>query len=254
MPIHAFAVAITCTLLSFGLPVVQPAAGDGWIVLSGDLKAFQPPTGQWFIAGNARMDPKNEKRLVGEPGRGTLINGTNGNTHNLVTREKWSDVEVSLEFVISRGSNSGVKMEGQYEIQILDSWTVAKPTGADCGGIYPRAAVTPPYRYIDKGTPPRVNAAKAPGEWQSLQIRFRAPRFDKHGHKRANARFEKVVLNGKLIHENVEVAYPTGGYWQEKEHAVGPLYLQADHGPVAFRKVRLRPLPPVAADRDSSRR
>ncbi len=50
-------------------------------------------------------------------------------------------------------------------------------------------------------------------------------------------------MNGKLIHDNAEVAHPTGNVWREAEHAVGPLLLQADHGPVAFRNIRLRPLP-----------
>ncbi len=87
-----------------------------------------------------------------------------------------------------------------------------------------------------------MNACKAPGEWQTLEIVFRAPRFDAEGNKTVNARFEKVVLNGTLIHDNVEVAHPTGDNWTKKEHATGPLYFQADHGPVAFRNVRVRAL------------
>ena len=72
---------------------------------------------------------------------------------------------------------------------------------------------------------------------------FRAPRFDDAGKKAANARFEKVVLNGTTIHEDVELEYPTGHAWRHQEKPVGPLLLQADHGPVAFRHVRVRPLP-----------
>ena len=144
--------------------------------------------------------------------------------------------------MIPRQSNSGVKLEGVYEIQIFDSWKVANPKGDDCGGIYPRAEQKPKYHHIDEGIAPRTNAAKAPGEWQILEIVFRAPRFDASGRKVANARFDKVVLNGKLIHDHVEVPYPTGHIWREKEKPTGPLLLQADHGPVAFRNIRLRPL------------
>ena len=135
---------------------------------------------------------------------------------------------------------------GLYEIQIYDSYGKKGPlTGSDCGGIYPRAELGPPYRYLDEGTPPRTNAARKPGEWQTIDITFQAPRFDPQGKKKsANARFVKVVLNGQLIHENVEVPYPTGWFWrQSKEVARGPLLLQGDHGPVAFRQVRIRPLP-----------
>ncbi len=239
---NVFITVVVSVMLHSAL-AAAPAANDGWIVLSDDLTAFQPPTGKWYIAGGARMNPKFERRLVGEPGRGTLINGKIGVTDNLITRQQWGDVEVSLEFMIPRGSNSGVKLHGVYEIQIFDSWKVAKLTGEDCGGIYPRAELKPFYHHIDEGIAPRVNAAKAPGQWQTLTIRFRAPRFDQQGRKIANARFEKVVLNGKLIHDNVEVAHPTGNVWRDKEHAVGPLLFQADHGPVAFRNIRVRPLP-----------
>ena len=86
-----------CTILNSALPA-GPAANDGWIVLSDDFTAFQPPTGKWYIAGGAKMNPKFERRLVGEPGRGTLINGKIGVTDNLITRQQWGDVEVSLEF------------------------------------------------------------------------------------------------------------------------------------------------------------
>ena len=145
-----------------------------------------------------------------------------------------------VEFLIPKGSNSGVKLQGLYEIQIRDSWGVKAPKGSDCGGIYPRAELKPKYHYLDKGVPPRLNACKKPGEWQTLDIRFQAPRFDADGKKTANARFLKVVLNGQVIHDNVEVPTPTGHAWHTQESATGPLLLQGDHGPVAFRNVRVR--------------
>ena len=89
--------------------------------------------------------------------------------------------------------------------------------------------------------PPQANAARRPGEWQTLDVIFQTPRFDEQGKKTANARFVKVVLNDQLIHENVDVKTPTGHVWRDKEFAAGPLLLQADHGPVAFRNIRVRP-------------
>jgi hypothetical protein len=145
--------------------------------------------------------------------------------------------------MIPRRSNSGVKLMGLYEIQIFDSWGVKEPTGSDCGGIYPRAELTPVYHYLDKGVPPRTNAARRPGEWQTLDVVFQTPRFDAQGKKTADAHFVKVVLNGTVIHQDVAVETPTGHAWHEKEVARGPLLLQGDHGPVAFRNVRVRPLP-----------
>jgi hypothetical protein len=244
MPVRGvFYLAMASACLASALAGASHAATDQWIELSKDLSAFHQPTGTWFIAGDAKVDPQNERRLTGEPGSGVLINGKSGRTRNLITNQSWGDVQVQLEFLIPNHSNSGVKLEGVYEIQIYDSWHATKLTGADCGGIYPRAE-SGPYRHIDEGTPPLVNACKAPGEWQSLDITFRAPRFDKSGKKVANAQFEKVLFNGKLIHNNAEVAHPTGAIWRNPEEPTGPLLFQADHGPVAFRNIRVRPLEP----------
>jgi hypothetical protein len=186
------------------------------------------------------MDAKNPKMLMANPGRGVLVNGPKGRTRNLLSKQKFGDIEAHLEFLIPQRSNSGVKFEGLYEIQISDSHGVQHPKAMDCGGIYPRAELEPQYHYLDEGVPPRVNAARPAGDWQTLNVLFQAPRFDAAGKKTANARFVKVVLNGQLIHENVEVKTPTGHAWREREMPTGPLLLQADHGPVAFRNVRVR--------------
>jgi hypothetical protein len=228
------------------LVAASSAEDDGWTELSAGadaLEAWEAPTGDWLVAGSVEVDPDNARRLASKPGQGILVNGPKGRTHDLLTKAKFTDVEVHVEFMIPKGSNSGVKLMALYEIQIYDSYGVKEPTGADCGGIYPRAEEEPIYHHIDKGVPPKTNAARPAGEWQSLDIVFRAPRFDSQGRKTASARFVKVVLNEKTIHEDVEVQYPTGSAWRlKKEVASGPLLLQADHGPVAFRNVRVRPL------------
>ena len=71
---------------------------------------------------------------------------------------------------------------------------------------------------------------------------FRAPRFNATGKKVENAKFVKVTLNGQLIHHNVEVPAPTRGSRFKDEKPTGPIMLQGDHGPVAFRKVILKPV------------
>jgi hypothetical protein len=231
--------------MAFGLtgsPGAASAGEEPWIELIGDhgLVAWKAPTGNWSIAGNARPDPKNPKKLLAEPGKGVLVNGPTGKTTNLLTNERFANIEAHFEFVIPKGSNSGVKFEGLYEIQIFDSFGVAKPTGSQHGGIYPRAELLPKYRYLDEGVVPKVNASRPPGEWQTLDVIFLAPRFNAAGEKTRNARFAKVVLNGQVIHENVEVNTPTGHVWRTKESPSGPILLQADHGPVAFRNIRVR--------------
>jgi hypothetical protein len=139
-----------------------------------------------------------------------------------------------------------VKFHALYEIQIFDSYGVKDKDldGTHCGGIYPRAELKPTYRYVDKGIAPKVNACKEPGTWQTLDAIFVAPRFDAAGKKTANAKIGKAILNGQVIHENQEMETPTGHNWHNKEMSTGPLLLQGDHGPVAFRNVRVRPYVP----------
>jgi hypothetical protein len=124
-----------------------------------------------------------------------------------------------------------VYFQGRYEIQILDSWGVKAPGSGDCGGIYERWKDDKGY----EGRPPRVNASLPPGQWQTYDVWFRAPRFDAAGKKTADARFVKVVHNSKVIHENQTVTGPTRAAMFDDEKLLGPLMLQGDHGPVAYR-------------------
>ncbi len=219
------------------------AAEDGWTALGGDdnFTGFHQPTGEWYVAGGAMLNPDNDRLLAGKPGKGVMINGKLGRTRSLVTKDVFQDVELHVEFMVAKGSNSGVIFHGNYEIQILDSAHVKNPTGAHCGGVYPRAENKPKYHHIDKGSPPRVNAAKPPGQWQSFDIIFQSPRFDKDGRKTANAKFVKVVHNGELIQENFEMPYACGPNWDRKQHPRGPIIFQGDYGPVAYRNIRVRP-------------
>jgi hypothetical protein len=233
-------------VLTLGLGLLCLTSGraqeDGRVDLCKSLDVWRGPTKDWSLAGGAELNPDNPRLLCALPGAGVLVNGPKGQAPDLVSKQLFGNVDVHVEFLIPRKSNSGVKLMGLYEIQIYDSHGVKEPTASDCGGIYPRAELTPVYHHIDKGIPPRINAARPAGEWQALDISFRAPHFDGKGKKTANARFVKVVLNRRLIHDDVEVLTPTGHAWHNPEVATGPLLLQGDHGPVAFRNVRVWPL------------
>ena len=228
--------AATTLLLLIGRAVGAPE--DGWAKLGPD---GLHNGAEWIKAGDAMLVPGNPRFLAAKDGSGVMINGKTGRTKSLVTKRIFEDVELHLEFMVARGSNSGVIFHGNYEIQILDSHHVKNPTGAHCGGIYPRAEAKPKYHHIDKGSPPRVNAAKPPGQWQTLDIIFQSPRFDKNGKKTAHARFVKVTLNGRVVQQNQEVKYATGTNWDRKQVPRGPIIIQGDYGPIAIRNVRVRP-------------
>jgi hypothetical protein len=186
------------------------------------------------------LDASDAKKFDIQPGAGVLVNGAKGRTVDLLTEREFGDIEVHIEFVITKGSNSGVYFQGRYELQIYDSFGVAKDKypGIECGGIYPRWADGKEF----EGHSPRVNASRPPGQWQSFDVVFRAPRFDAQGKKTENARFVKVLHNGTLVHENIEVTGPTRASHFADEKPLGPLLFQGDHGPVAYRNVRVKPL------------
>lgn len=240
---HCLCLLLLCLAL---LVVITPAqSGEPkWLELLGEKwqESWKTPLGDWYLTDNVGLDPTNARRLKATPGKGDiLVNSDKGRTRDLYSKQSFGDLEVHAEFLIAQKSNSGIKFHGHYEIQILDSYGKTKLTGDDCGGIYPRAEDKPKYHHIDDGIAPRVNAARKAGEWQTLDVIFLAPRFDRDGKKIANARILKALLNGQLIHENQELLTPTGSNYTRKELASGPLMLQGDHGPVAFRNVRVRP-------------
>lgn len=213
---------------------------EKWIELMREpnLASWRKDRGEWFEAGKAFMNPENEKLIATEPGRGVAVNGPTGRTKHLFTVLEHGDCELHVEFMVPNGSNSGVYLMGRYEVQVRDTWGVENPTSSDCGGIYQRWKDDKGF----EGHAPRVNASLPAGQWQEYDIYFRAPRFDKNGDKTANAKFIKVVHNGQLVQENVEVSGPTRSAAFRDELPLGPLMLQGDHGPVAYRNVRIRPL------------
>ena len=200
-----------------------------------DMSDWGKNAGAWKVVEEAKMDQSNPKKLALTVGSGVLVNGESGRTSNIYSAAHHGDLQAKVEFMVPRGSNSGVYFQGRYEIQILDSWGKKKVGFGDCGGIYQRWDKGRGF----EGHGPRENASLAPGEWQSFEVAFRAPRFDAKGKKIANAVFVKVVHNGKVVHENVEVTGPTRGAGFRDEQALGPLMLQGDHGPVAYRNLKL---------------
>jgi hypothetical protein len=193
---------------------------DGWTFKGDKAKS------KWTI-GFSKLDPNDPSQLVVKEvsagGTPELINAASG--VDIYTTEKFGDCTLTLEVMIPKGSNSGIYMMGEYEVQVYDTYGKEKLEPGDMGGIYKTAA-------------PRKNVTKKPGEWQTFEIVFQAPRFE--GEKRtAKAKFVKVVLNGETIHENVEVEGPTPACLTGKESPTGPVLFQGDHGVVSFRNIKI---------------
>lgn len=209
-----------------------------------DLSAFQETQQNWQIVGDVQASIDKKKALQTSAGKGVLVNQPDDkNKAQIFTKFEHGDIDLDFEVMMPAGSNSGVYLQGRYEIQLLDSWGKRRPSFSDIGGIYQRWDKSQPKGQEGfEGTAPLTNAAKAPGLWQRMRISFQAPRFDAQGNKIKNARIIFVELNGVIIHQNVELTGPTRGSYvgDGNEAPLGPIVIQGDHGGVAFRNFKYR--------------
>jgi hypothetical protein len=203
-----------------------------------DLFSFKNPGRNWSIAGDvlASLSEKNVLRITN--GTGVLVNQPTDNLRdNLFTQFSHGDLDIELDFMMAKGSNSGIYLQSRYEVQLLDSWSVLQPQSGDNGGIYERWDDSKPegQKGYD-GHSPRQNVSRAPGLWQHLKISFQAARFEGQ-QKITNAKILSVELNGVLVQENVDLSGPTRAAFATDEIPEAPLMIQGDHGPIAFRNI-----------------
>ena len=209
-----------------------------------DMSEFQSTTQNWSMMGKVHSDFTQELHIKTKQGTGILVNQpTSENRDPIFSTFEHGDIELDLEFMMPKGSNSGIYFQSRYEIQLLDSWDVNNLTSQDCGSIYERwDDQKPEGQQGYEGHAPKKNVSKAPGLWQHLHIKFKAPKFDSLGNKIADALFEEVSHNGILIHENIAVTGPTRAAFisDQFELPKAALMLQGDHGPVAFRNIKYK--------------
>lgn len=227
------------TLITLTCLALAGAAGAEDLFNGKDLSNWQTrPESKgkdlWTV-GKPSLDPANPKNLKVEAGGEAIINvvTAHGQSWDLATKEKFGGpIRIEVELLVPQGSNSGIYVMGEYEVQVLDSYGKAdKDLGAgDIGAIYSAAV-------------PKKNASRKPGEWQKFVIDFTPPQFDAAGKKTANATFLKVELNGEVLHENLEINGPTPGGLTGKEAPEGPLMFQGNHGAAAYRNIKVSPLP-----------
>lgn len=161
-------------------------------------------------------------------------------TKDIVTKLQFGDMQLHIEWrtpkevdpsKVSQGrGNSGIFLQDRYEVQVLDNYNNKTYSNGQAGSIY-------------KQHIPLVNVSKKPGEWQTYDIVFIAPRFNKEGRVIEPAKVT-VIHNGVLVQNHVNVWGPTEylGLPVYKEHGKGPIRLQ-DHGnPVSFRNIWVREL------------
>jgi hypothetical protein len=163
------------------------------------------------------------------------VNGTG----SMVTKQEFGDCQLHVEWAApaevkgegqGRG-NSGVYLQGRYEVQVLDSYDNKTYYHGQAGAIYKQHA-------------PLVNACRKPGEWQTYDIIFHAPHFDDKGELQKPATVT-VLHNGVLIQDHAEILGTSSHTGMPKYAAhplKQPLTLQDHHNPVRFRNIWIREL------------
>jgi hypothetical protein len=187
--------------------------------------------------------------------RAALLCGDDGRGSDIMTDDVFYDYELHLEFTVPKGSNSGVYNRGLFEIQVFDSFGVPKLAFHDCAALYERAI-------------PSENLSRPPGEWQSFDIKMKGKTIsldwnekciykdmdvrygetDQGAYERLNQEnaSKPEALRVKLRHEDGKYVgfFGEGGTRSSLDgpDRPGPILLQGDHGPVAYRNIYIRRL------------
>jgi 3-keto-disaccharide hydrolase len=198
-------------------PLTKPPKGNEWKSLF---------NGQNLDGWHLKVTPDEHNLKSWTAMNGVLINippseeGMHG--VDLVSDVILGNHEIYIEFMVPQGSNSGVYLIGQYEVQVYDSYGKKTPTTGDCGGIYGKTA-------------PSENASLPAGHWQCFHAIF-------HQAVMENGKVVKkpritVYHNGKKVIDNCAIEGLTGAALIDHIVEKGPTYLQGNHGTVFYRNI-----------------
>lgn len=164
----------------------------------------------------------------------TVVNGAG----SIQTRQSFGDCQLHIEWRTpaevkgkSQGrGNSGIFLQSRYELQVLDSYNNRTYSNGQAGSIYKQAI-------------PMANACKGPGQWQTYDIIYTAPRFADNGSLITPA-YITVLQNGVLVENHFQIMGNTEyiGLPKYTKHGAAPLQLQDHHNPVSYRNIWIRKL------------
>ena len=229
---HRAAVVAMCGILA-AVMVPQAGAQTKSKIPLNPKRSVEPPEGAIVLFGGKAEQMRDNwyaRRSKNPAGWKVDDKGVATPNHrDISSKQEFGDCYLHVEFCepLTSSGNSGVGMEGRYEIQILNSYG-KKPEAHECGAVYSQI-------------PPKVIASKPAGQWQTMDIFFRAPRFAA-GKLVEKARIT-VYQNDVLLHQDQEIPGPTGIQYEQYQGEVpkGPLVLQGDHDTVQFRNVWIVP-------------
>lgn len=181
-----------------------------------NLDAFSAGGNSWQIAGNVYADRSKFHSMSATDGKGILTGTAPEKIGTVAIDTKWEhgDMDLELDFMLSKDAAGTIVFQGNYPLQLKDSWMKDSLTADDCGGV--------------TGQAPLLNACKAPGLWQHLEVKFRATPA---AQQKYEARFDMVKLNGSIIHDTTLRQLLPG---------TGSLRFLVHEGSIAFRNIRYK--------------
>ena len=229
----AAAIALAIPVLLASASAKEPATTRGII----DISKLERPADAVQLVGDTRYDLVPEES---SPTKWVFSDGVltaSSDWDSVLTKDSYQDFRMHVEFNVNSvenstdpesNGNSGVYIQGRYEVQILNSFGVSAEDykASYCGSIYRQKM---PNQFVSK---------KA-GEWQTYDIAFRAARFV-DGKKTENARIT-IYQNGVMIHDDYSITGKTGAGKKEGPEPA-PIKLQGHHNPVRFRNVWVQKL------------
>ena len=226
---------------------MPPGMSEYWtpqpkIVTPGDIKTNSAPSDAIVLFDG--KDLSAWESTNGQPAQWTVHDGVftvNKKTGDIQTKQKFNNYQLHIEWCVpenitgtSQGrGNSGIFMQGMYEVQLLDCYNNETYVNGQTGSIY-------------KQTPPLANAMRKPCEWNVFDIIYTAPIFKEDGTYRVPPSIT-VIQNGIVLHNNTTILGTTEyiGFPKVVPHGAGPIILQS-HGdpsePISFRNIWLREL------------
>ncbi|WP_316815189.1 family 16 glycoside hydrolase [Pedobacter nyackensis] len=179
-----------------------------------DLSEFKTVPQQWKLVGDISYDLNKPNKSEIKNGTGILVHTPKGQSKNiLVSNLEHQNLALEFEFMLAKGSQTTLYLQGRYAIKLNDSWSN--------------------YELVSDA---RMNVCRAPGLWQKMQIFFQAPKFNNSGNKTDDATLLKVVYNGVTIQENVSFKEPSINSPLREEATTGPFMLSSN-GAIALKDI-----------------
>lgn len=231
-----FIIIALCSLLYLNNTSAQQAIP----ISLNNLADFESYGDSWITASAIDMNYIKAKSTLIK-GDGIIVSVPEKDNKNLVSKSIINgDTEIDFDFMSSKDSRSAVYIAGRYKILLSDSWTTQDPLSMI--GVVELNADKRNSTFHT--SPPLTHVVKAPGLWQHLKIKYRAPKFDGNLQKKQHAVFEEVYLNGVLIQQDLILEQPSIGALFSDENKSGPLVFQSDgEHRLALKNISYRELP-----------